>query len=399
MSEVFNGPIKDKTVILHLDAAIPRDVQQAIMAQKALQDSPHATQTLGVNKTWWFDQHDQTVMSGNTVVHLVLFLADPSKYLKSLWVNWEPKNLLFFSLAHQYSSNILTNDALTKVEKLAFIGNVRHETFGKLNTMCVFTFLPFTSGTPILLGEWNSRKFNEWGELFTNRFTTFEGYQFELATWPIDKPFLYMTNSSGINRKVGVSVEMLDALTPVLNFTYTMITSPPDLKWGVIENDSWRGLLGLINQNEKNFTVNSLHLTADRNEDFDSILPYLIEDFKAFIPFPEARTEYLIVLQPFHPLVWVVIAATFIVALAFMTLQGPGQKTGVADTCLYLLRGLFAQSLPAHPRQQRMFISVWYLCCLVLGAAYTCNLIAIFTSPRYPQRIDTLQQLADSDYR
>ncbi|KAG7174271.1 putative variant ionotropic glutamate receptor-like 2 [Homarus americanus] len=46
-----------------------------------------------------------------------------------------------------------------------------------------------------------------------------------------------------------------------------------------------------------------------------------------------------------------------------------------------------------------MFLAVWYLYCLVVSAAYTCNFIAIFTSPAYSQHITTLQQLADSDYR
>ncbi|KAG7174267.1 Glutamate receptor-like 9 [Homarus americanus] len=74
---------------------------------------------------------------------------------------------------------------------------------------------------------------------------------------------------------------------------------------------------------------------------------------------------------------------------------------GLAATWLYLQRGMFSQSVPALPRAlwQRIFLAIWYLYCLVVSAAYTCNLIAIFTSPAYPQRITTLQQLADSEYR
>ncbi|KAG7174254.1 Ionotropic receptor 21a-like 7 [Homarus americanus] len=81
--------------------------------------------------------------------------------------------------------------------------------------------------------------------------------------------------------------------------------------------------------------------------------------------------------------------------------QGQPFLGGVAATWLYLQRGMFSQGVSALPRAlwQRMFLAAWYLYCLVVSAAYTCNFIAIFTSPAYPQRITTLQQLADSDYR
>lgn len=47
----------------------------------------------------------------------------------------------------------------------------------------------------------------------------------------------------------------------------------------------------------------------------------------------------------------------------------------------------------------RVFLSLWLLCCLVLGTAYTCNLVAILSSPPDPRRIHSLVQLAESDFR
>ena len=66
-----------------------------------------------------------------------------------------------------------------------------------------------------------------------------------------------------------------------------------------------------------------------------------------------------------------------------------------------LPRALVAQSSPTLPevQWQRVFVAVWLLGCLVATAAYTCNLVSIFTSITYPSRLRTLQKLADSDYR
>ncbi|MPD06950.1 hypothetical protein E2C01_102788 [Portunus trituberculatus] len=64
-------------------------------------------------------------------------------------------------------------------------------------------------------------------------------------------------------------------------------------------------------------------------------------------------------------------------------------------------RALVAQSIPILPEWmwQRVFMAIWLLACFVATAAYTCNLVSIFTSITYPSRLRTLQDLADSDYR
>lgn len=72
-----------------------------------------------------------------------------------------------------------------------------------------------------------------------------------------------------------------------------------------------------------------------------------------------------------------------------------------ASVWLELHRVLVSQSAPDLPRAlwQRVLLAVWLLCCMVIAAAYTCNLVGIFTHPSYPQRLASLQQLADSRFR
>ena len=71
------------------------------------------------------------------------------------------------------------------------------------------------------------------------------------------------------------------------------------------------------------------------------------------------------------------------------------------DVFMELQRSLVNQSAPALllPPWKRLFVTVWLLCCLVITAAYTCNLVGIFTRPAYPRRLRTLQELTGSSFR
>ncbi|MPC29888.1 hypothetical protein E2C01_023141 [Portunus trituberculatus] len=84
-----------------------------------------------------------------------------------------------------------------------------------------------------------------------------------------------------------------------MNFTYTLTPKPPDLKWGIIENGSWVGLLGMIARGEKNFTINSFSLTEDRAQMFDSSPFIHFDRYSAFLPSPQQIPEWLSIFRPF----------------------------------------------------------------------------------------------------
>ena len=67
----------------------------------------------------------------------------------------------------------------------------------------------------------------------------------------------------------------------------------------------------------------------------------------------------------------------------------------------YMLRPIMSQSLPQLPssHSQRVFVAAWWLACLILTTAYTANLISFLTIPFYPKRLQTVKELAESNYR
>ncbi|XP_069168029.1 glutamate receptor ionotropic, delta-2-like [Procambarus clarkii] len=372
------------------------------MALEAMQKTFYTTINLGVNEKWRPDQQVVALSQGISVLHLVLFIADPTQFLQPLWLDWKPLDLLLFSLAPSSSLDVLNEEVFSSVRSLALIDEIPSEGSGRPNAMGVFTVLPFSSSSVKFLGEWNPQFFTRREILFPDRFPAFEGYRFQLATSMDDEPFLYQRKSD--NAISGSAIRMLAALSATLNFTYTMTESAPDHKWGRMENGTWVGILGMIYRKEKNFTVNCFALVDDRIRDFAASEQYLMHNCGAFLLRPQPLATWRNVFRPLQPLVWAAVIASLVVAVGLLTLQervaGAAMVGGVGSTWLYLQRGPLNQSLPALPRTvwRRMFVGVWYLYCLIISGAYTCNLIAIFTRPTYPQHLHTLQQLVDSHY-
>lgn len=77
--------------------------------------------------------------------------------------------------------------------------------------------------------------------------------------------------------------------------------------------------------------------------------------------------------------------------------------SGLSPSWLLPLMSLVGQSVVVVKVpwrwSQRVFLALWLPCCLVLTSAYTSNLIAILTSPTFPQRLQTLNQFAHSGFR
>ncbi|KAK3866670.1 hypothetical protein Pcinc_027805 [Petrolisthes cinctipes] len=317
---------------------------------------------------------------------------------------------------------------------------------------------------------------NNADKLFVDRFPSFEGNRFNLATWYLDQPYLYQSLTGPEGEGEGLSVEMLNAMSKIYNFTYDMTTVSPDEQWGMFENGSWNGMLGMIHTQDKHFTVNMFTYTRDRMRDFDASVSYWMEGFGMALMPPDSLPKWRNVYYPFSWQVWVCVGGSYVFAVAvYMVLQkikvstkqqqqqrrqqqqevaegvgvnkykkgvgvnkykkgimtGVGVKkdimtgmgvnkkdittgmgvnkndsmTGVDFSAwLQLLQPLLNEPLvdripPNNIQWHRVFLATWTLTCFILTSAYTANLIAVLSIPVYPKRIETIEELSNSDYR
>ncbi|KAK8378625.1 hypothetical protein O3P69_009371 [Scylla paramamosain] len=263
-------------------------------------------------------------------------------------------------------------EAFSRVEHLALLSVQDQASNSSLSTF-IYSFFPFSHQAPIrLTGVWSTSTSLQ--HLFVDRFPSFEGYQFQIASWVDDYPYLYLTSGETDDlRQVrelqtgeasGLQVEVLDTLGYTLNFTYTMMTRPEDWLWGELQDGAWTGMLGKVHSGEKNFTVNFFGYNLERTRAFDASSPYWMEGYGLTIlappPLPKWRAAY----YPFNVFVWGMLCGR---------LPAGGDWVDAAAT--------------------------WCLAAFILTTAYTANLFAFLSVPAFPPRIRTVEELAESSLR
>ncbi|MPC71922.1 Glutamate receptor ionotropic, delta-1 [Portunus trituberculatus] len=198
-------------------------------------------------------------------------------------------------------------------------------------------------------------------------------YRFLLGTWFDDYPYLHQAKDKPEGEGDGVEVEILNALSSQLNFSFDLTTEPPDQLWGDFENGSWTGMLGMVYQGGKNFTVNYFGYTNKRIEDFDASVSYWMEGFGLALLKPKPLPKWRSVYYPFTPVVWASMAFSFSLATTIFYLQGlagnqrrrelnhihkcrhtlrkQGWSVSALAACFNPLSRLLGSFLPAQPAQ------------------------------------------------
>ncbi|MPC77221.1 Glutamate receptor ionotropic, kainate 4 [Portunus trituberculatus] len=335
LSEVVSGPALGRPLALHFDAILPADLKWAVLSVKSVQQTPHLTLTLGLNQSReWQPQQEAAeevhshVLSSSSLLHVVLWLTPRAEILRELWAHWKPRNLLLFSLGSSLATDVLRDEALSGVNKLALIGHLSAEVKGDPDAFGVYTMLPFSSTGVQLLGPWSRDSFSSWEALFRDRFSSFEGYIFQIAPYVDYPPFIYrpfVEESKFPSKKYGrgVAVQVFEAISKKLNYSYTITEMVG--KWGAIENGSWVGILGTMARKEKNFTISGFYINEERLSGFDPSVTVGRESSSVFVPSPKPLPEWLSIVRPFSPTAW----ASFMVVVVISVFS---MATMVSDT-------------------------------------------------------------------
>ncbi|KAG7172891.1 Glutamate receptor ionotropic, delta-2-like 22 [Homarus americanus] len=267
----------------------------------------------------------------------------------------------------------------------------------------VLTWLPYDPDCKLgYLGTWDPWVFTSFSGLFYDRFQSMGGTTLHVSSDDDDAPLLFLDDDGEFE---GTCKRILDVLSDWLNFTFTLTNGAPDSKWGEIENGTWVGLLGEVYKGNKDLAINYFTITHERTRYFDTSISYLTEGFGFVLPTPPELPRWRNLVYPFTWVVWVSVGGVlFTCGFSFyiLTYLQPHHHTAHLFVSLaYVMRGLVNQSHIQVPHEWslRMFLGGWWITAYVLVISYTCNLIAVLTVPVYPTRINTLGELAESNYR
>ncbi|MPC27517.1 Glutamate receptor ionotropic, delta-1 [Portunus trituberculatus] len=415
LQHLVTGTLSGRPLVVYLDETLGFSTSQLI--RSALHDTPLVLADLRMQGKEWCERQTQEVLRAGWLVHVALLGSNATFFFEGLAAqecNWQPQYLLLVNTQSD-SPDVLTEEAFSRVERLALLSVEDQASNNSSLSAFIYSFFPFAHRTPIRRTAIRSNSTSlqhlfALQHLFVDRFPSFEGYQFQVASWLDDYPYLYL--SSGGQEDLlemrelqtgeagGLQVEILNSLGDALNFTYTMMSRPEDWQWGELQDGAWTGMLGEVHSGKKNFTVNFFGYNVERTRAFDASPPYWMEGYGLTLLTPPPLARWRAAYYPFHVSVWWCCVATFLLVVIVWVMQG-GSSSGDGREWSYLLRPLLNQSLPGLPSSQglRVFIATWCLSTFILTIAYTANLVAFLSVPVFPPRIRTVEELAASSLR
>ncbi|XP_076464732.1 putative glutamate receptor [Babylonia areolata] len=242
-------------------------------------------------------------------------------------------------------------------------------------------------------------------EVFPNTKWRLNGQRFIVAT-AIWEPFVMVKKAGGQEVYSGLCIDMLKALAHSLNFTY-VLQQPPDGQYGSIENGSWTGLVRMLKDKKAQLVVAPIAVNELRATVVDFSTPFYQDYTGVLFKRPDpALHKWKTYFMPFSWKVLVLIGVSFVVGTAFghmivwaepLVLQGKKMDIGLMDTVQYFFGALLAQGGEWKPTtaSARIFVSAWWLFCVVMAAIYSGNLTASFAVSNYDPSFTTLEGMLD----
>ncbi|XP_042224677.1 glutamate receptor ionotropic, delta-1-like isoform X2 [Homarus americanus] len=268
----------------------------------------------------------------------------------------------------------------------------------------MFTSYPFSpEGHRATLGSWSNKTITSVVDLFPDRYPDLQGAVLYLASWCDDFPIIYVSGDGCI----GSSLDTLSLIAHKLNFTYEVQRETQDQHWGALENGNWTGMLGDLKYNGKDLALNWFLLNHNRWKAFDALYPYYAEGFGFLARLPEPAPRWKNLTYSFTTNLWlIIVCSTMVVSCMFSALMPRHMTEGTVDhiqqiilVCAGVVRQVVDLGGDGRWAWQRVWLGWWWLGCIILTTAYTCNLIAFLTVPVYTTRIETVAHLAASDLR
>lgn len=249
LTSLVTHTLQDKQLVMYHDGeVIPVAVLGHLMTSLVTSGSVlifDMTQTTLTSQHWMGDYNDAMF------VHILLFENPDSldQFASSLTPKvWRPHYLLLVSLNTTFPTRVLDNPRFNRSPFLSLL-QPSLPCVDPFSRYLILTHESFRKDDKIRTrGSFLLEEAITLQDLFPDRFPTFHGYHFHLASWSMDYPYLH--GLPGDNMQ-GLCYRMLEEISHRLNFTFQVYRYPDDIKWGDFHNGTWRGMIGEVFREEK----------------------------------------------------------------------------------------------------------------------------------------------------
>ncbi|KAK3801143.1 hypothetical protein RRG08_006863 [Elysia crispata] len=227
-----------------------------------------------------------------------------------------------------------------------------------------------------------------------------------------NKPFTMLkrdhASRQGNDRFEGFSIDLIEYVAKELEFDYELYLVHDGKFGSQMPDGRWNGVIGELIAGNATMSVAPLSINANRESAVDFTKPFMTRHISVLMRVPTYETSYFQFLNPFSPMVWMIIMLAFlVVSWILYGLEKVGRSLDrqtnkdlppvtIRESVWFIFGSLVqgstepvASSLPG-----RILTSAWWFFALILISSYTANLAAFLTVKKIATPINSVTDLA-----
>ncbi|KAK4321648.1 hypothetical protein Pmani_007563 [Petrolisthes manimaculis] len=207
----------------------------------------------------------------------------------------------------------------------------------------------------------------------------------------------------------GPTRTLLDLFAQEMDFDYETELPPERVFGAELADGSWTGMIGMVHRGYAELAMGPFTVTERRESACDMSVP-VAHDFKGlFMVRPGIQSDIGAFLNPFAPLVWLMILVSmFAMSLAMMSLMWmetnvftsttrttTRPQNIVSHSIMWVVQSISQESSEWLPRRTegRLLVTTWLLASFVFMSSYSGILTSMLTVPRVTIPIDSISDL------
>lgn len=207
---------------------------------------------------------------------------------------------------------------------------------------------------------------------------------------------LNRTTDSRFEITGGMEGLYLKDILEALGLEYQVVV-PADREYGTWRsNDSWTGLIGMVQRGEADIAFSALTVTEKRKNVVEFSIPYYTEPLSFAIGKPKKEQLKNAFLYPFKYRVWEGFLCMLISmsAVLYMVFE---RKYSLGRILLVVFGNVMRQPLMlgTNTVKSKIVISLWLLCAYVLSSSYSGALLSFLTLPTQRKTVEDFIQLSE----
>ncbi|GJQ74578.1 hypothetical protein Trydic_g21439 [Trypoxylus dichotomus] len=339
---------------------------------------------------------------------------------KPLSCDDETKSSDGFGIAEYHKRRTHSNSSLNK----PLTGTIELDSYGR-RTNFKLQVIELDNGQFRQTGEWSSRDPDHIKQMMTATNSTEYLTDINIKKGVIrvaarrGEPYL-MEVQNNITKKIqfeGYTVDLIDGISKILNFTYQFYLVPDD-NYGSYnpETKEWNGLIKEIIDRKAQLAICDLTITYERGRAVDFSMPFMTLGISILYSKTAKKPQDLLsFMQPLSLDVWMYMATAYLVisiVIYFAARLTPREWESphpcddnpselenvwsIKNTFWLTLGSIMTQGCDILPKglSTRMIASMWWFFSLIITTSYTANLAAFLTNERMGPTIESAEDLA-----